>query len=166
MFEVGDYVIYGTKGVCKVEEIGVPAVAEGSDKQYYTLAPIYTKGSRIFTPVDNKRVLIRPLITRKEADLLIDDIVNIETLWVPDEKKREEIYKNILNTCDCREILKIIKTVYKRKQDRIAEGKKITSKDEKYLQFAENAVYGELAVVFCKKKEEMEQYITDRVSVI
>lgn len=167
VFEVGDYVIYGTKGVCQVEAIGVPSiVSESSGLKYYTLHQVYTKGSRIFTPVGNQKVIMRALITEKDANRLLDDITNIETLWVPDEKKREEIYKDKLKTCDCREIIKIIKTVYCRKQLRLAEGKKMTSKDEKYLQIAENALYGELAFVFGIKKDDMVSFIKNRVETL
>ena len=42
MFEKGDYVVYGTKGVCQVEEItelAMKGTAEG--KLYYVLRPCF-----------------------------------------------------------------------------------------------------------------------------
>lgn len=41
-----------------------------------------------------------------------------------DEKKREEAYRNAIHSCDARELVKIIKTIYLRRQSRIEEGKK------------------------------------------
>ena len=64
-------------------------------------------------------------------------IQEIETLWVPFEKGREELYKEALKKCDCKEWIKIIKTLYLRKQERLAEGKKAVSIDEKYLHIVE-----------------------------
>ena len=44
MFKVGEYVVYGMNGVCRVEEIGpMPLSGMDSDKIYYTLLPLYTK---------------------------------------------------------------------------------------------------------------------------
>ena len=54
MFEPGDYVVYGMKGVCQVEEItelDMKGTAEG--RLYYVLLPFFQKGSTIFTPVYN-----------------------------------------------------------------------------------------------------------------
>ena len=63
MFEKGDYVVYGTKGVCQVEEItelAMKGTAEG--KLYYVLRPCFQKGSTLFTPVDNEKTIIRPVM--------------------------------------------------------------------------------------------------------
>ena len=73
MYEIGQLIVYGNEGVCRVEEIGTPKIS-GVDKHrdYYTLAPIYREG-KVFTPVDSK-VFMRPVITREEALALIDRI--------------------------------------------------------------------------------------------
>ena len=70
MYEIGQLIVYGNEGVCRVEEIGTPKIS-GVDKHrdYYTLAPIYREG-KVFTPVDSK-VFMRPVITREEALALI-----------------------------------------------------------------------------------------------
>lgn len=164
MFNVGDYIVYGVNGVCKVEEIG--SLNSGNlpkDRVYYTLLPVYLKGSKIFTPADNKKVLMRPVLNKDEAMELIDDIRNIDALWITDEKKRENDYRDALKKCDCKELVRIIKTIYSRKQGRIAEGKKMTMGDEKYFHMAEESLYGELAIPLNMDKEEVKYFITDRV---
>lgn len=164
MFEVGEYIIYGNTGVCKVEEVAKMA-APGTkiDRLYYALEPVYDKGCRLFTPVDNQKVMMRPVLTKQEADELIQRIKDIDTLWVSDEKNREQIYKEAIRTCNCEEWVRIIKTLYLRKKSRLAEGKKVTSSDAKYLHLAEESLYGELSVVMGIPKEEMEDFITRRV---
>ena len=66
MFAVGDLVVYGGEGVCRVEKIG-PSELRGADKEklYYTLLPLYRTG-QVLTPVDT-RVLMRPILTEQEA---------------------------------------------------------------------------------------------------
>jgi len=162
MFKVGEYVVYGTNGVCKVESIGTLNMGMG-DREYYTLAPVYEKKSKLFTPVDNQKIIIRPVLTKQETDELIDEIENIDLLCVEDEKKREETYKEAMRTCDSKQWVKIIKTLYLRKQDRLSQGKKATSSDEKYLHMAEQNLYGELAFSLNIPKEDVEHFITERI---
>ena len=90
MFQVGDLIVYGNTGVCRVEKIGRPDLAgvpEGVD--YYTLSPYYSQNSKIFTPCDNEKVVMRPVISKKEARKLVREIPSIQLLIITDEKKRE-----------------------------------------------------------------------------
>ena len=87
MFSVGEYIVYGTTGVCRIESVG-PMQMSGVSKEklYYTLAPLYSKGSKVFIPVDNDKVIMRPVLTKEEAQALVEEIPKIELLWVADEK--------------------------------------------------------------------------------
>lgn len=164
MFEVGDYVVYGTSGVCRVEAIEPMQLSRNSKKElYYTLDPIYDKGSTVFTPISNTKIVIRPIVSAQDANKLIDNIKSIDLLWIRDEKKREDYYKEALKTCDCTEWVKIIKTLYLRKKERKAEGKKVTFSDENYLHLAEQNLYGELAIALGMKKDQIEEYIEERI---
>ena len=69
-----------------------------------------------------------------------------------------------MRDCDCRQWVRIIKTLYFRKKERIAQGKKVTSVDEHYLKLAENQLYGELSVVMGMEKDELEDFILQRIS--
>lgn len=164
MFEQGDYIIYGTSGVCVVDKIGSLDSLPTKDKRlYYTLRPCYSKGSTIFTPVDNEKVLMRKVISKEEALQLIDEMEETECLWISDEKKRELQYKETFRKCDCRELVKIIKTIYLRKQDRLREGKKTTADDERYFHMAEDSLYGELAVALKMEKNEVKDFVLSRI---
>ncbi|MBR6349669.1 MAG: CarD family transcriptional regulator [Lachnospiraceae bacterium] len=165
MFKVGDLIVYGNTGVCRVEEIGIPALAGAAeDKKYYTLSPYYGRNSRIYTPCDNDKVVMRPVITKQEARELIGKIKSIGLLEITDEKKREETYKSVMRGCDCMEFISIIKTIYLRKQERIAEGKKVTANDEKYFNMAEDKLYGELAIALEIDKNKVKDYIASEVA--
>ena len=164
MFNIGDYVVYGASGVCHIDSIGFPALGGmPKDKQYYTMSLVYDKGGKVFAPVDNEKVMIRHILTRKEAQELIDSIPDIEPLWVPEDKKRDAMFKDALKTYNCREWIRMIKALYIRRQSRLEEGKKITSNDLKYMKMAEDFLYGELAVALGVPRNEMEQYIGKRI---
>lgn len=162
MFQKNDIVIYGSHGVCKVTAIGTLSMSMADkDKQYYTLRPVYQPTAVIYAPVDNNKTIMRPIISKEEARNLIADVPAIESVWITNEKEREFQYKAALHTCDCRELIKIIKTLYMRKKTRIQNGKKVTAVDEKYFRLAETQLYEELAYALDMKKEQVAPYITD-----
>lgn len=162
MFESGEYVIYGTKGVCKVDSVCSMDLG-GGDRDYYCLLPIDDSDGRIYTPVDNDKVVIRRVLSKKEAIELIDRIPDIEQVWISDEKQREADYKKAIHSCDCYELIRIIKTMYLRTQERIARGMKSTVIDERYLKEAEKNLYSELSLAIGKKRDEMPEYIAARL---
>ena len=166
MFKVGEYVVNGANGVCKVEKIG-PMELSGveSDKQYYTLLPLYTRGSQVYTPVDNKKVVLRSVISRQEACNLIDEMRDIEGITVKDDKKREIAYKEAIKSCDCREFIRIINTVLKRKKERLAAGKKMSACDERYFKQAKDNLYGEFAVSLKIAKDDVEDFVERRIAL-
>lgn len=164
MFEVGEFIFYGLQGVCKVTDIGNPGIPGiPKERVYYTLEPSRSPGDKIFTPVDNKKTVIRPIISKEKAMELIDGMDEIETFTVQDERKREYYYKDAIKKCDCRELVKIIKTTYLRKKSRTAAGKKATADDEKYFKIAEETLYGELAIALGMKPEGVKTFILERI---
>ena len=161
MFEVNDTVIYGNHSVCKIMEIGTLSISMADRKKlYYTLRPVYQPSAVIYAPVENPKTLMRSVITKEEAEQLIKEVPTIDSVWIANEKEREHQYKAALQTCDCRELVKIIKTLYLRKTARIQNGKKVTAVDEKYFRLAETALYEELAYVLGMEKSMIAPYIS------
>ena len=101
MFDVGDYIIYGSNGVCKITNVGPMKVSGLSkDKLYYTLIPCYIRDSEIFTPVDNERVVMRRVMTKEEANQFVQDIDAIGKLKIIEEKKRELEYRQAIHIAE------------------------------------------------------------------
>lgn len=166
MFQVNDVVIYGHHGVCEITGIGkLKMPMADQEKIYYTLRPVYHKESAVYAPVENRKIIMRPVITKEEAEALVKRIPEIETVWIVNEKAREVQFKETLHTCDCEELVKIIKTLYERKQQRIESGKKVTVVDEKYFRQAEDKLYEELAFVLGMEKKEVGTYISAHMEI-
>ena len=164
MFQVGEYIVYGTNGVCRVEKIGTVDLPDVSrDKLYYTLSPVRNPSGHIYTPIDNQRVKMRPILTKDETERLVDAMPQITPLTVSDEKNVEVLYKHSLSSCDSVQWVRVIKTIYQRKQSRIRAGKKITAVDDRYMRIAEENLYGELAVVLEKDRSEIPAYLRARI---
>ncbi len=164
MYSIGDYIIYGNHGVCQVEDIGSLDISGlDNSKACYKLQPVFSRASTLYTPVDNDRVLMRRVITNDEAQAILNQIPDVPLLWIENDKQREEAYKEALKRHDCMEWIRIIKTLYVRKQERILQGKKLTFTDEKYLTIAEDCLYGELAIAMDIEKNEIEDLILNRL---
>lgn len=163
MFKVGEYIVYGMNGVCRVEDIGVMDLnGVDSDKEYYTLSPLYTKGSKVYTPVDNQKVTMRLVVSKEKAYELIDNMQSVDEIEVEDDKRLELAYKDAIKSCECVEWIRIMNTVTKRRQERIAQGKKMSACDERYLKAAQDHLYGELAISLGLEKTEVGEYIEHR----
>ena len=77
MYAAGDKIIYGSSGVCVVTEIFTPNFSrEERGRKYYKLRPLYGTET-IYAPVDTT-AFMRPVISRAEADALIDQLLGLE----------------------------------------------------------------------------------------
>ena len=130
-----------------------------SERLYYIFRPGGETEGKIFTPVEGGKQVLRGIISKEEAEKLIDEIPSIETLSIENEKFREDSYKKCIRTCECRDLLRIIKTIYLRKRARKEAGRKETAVDARYFRIAEDHLYGVLAVALDMSRENVESYI-------
>ncbi len=164
MFKVNDYVVYGTTGVCQVLDIVEEKDENNKNVQYYILQPVYNNTMKIKTPVDNDKVLIRETITKDKVFSLIESMPEQETIWIEDNRKRNEVYKAALRTGNCQEWIKLIKTLYLKKKEKNALGKKLMKSDEEIMKAAEKNLHEEFAVVLDITPEEVLPFILKHIS--
>ncbi len=135
----------------------------GADKErdYYILKPVYLTGSTVYVPVDSSKESMRRVLSREEAGRLIEGIADIPIITITNEKRLEQEYRGCMKTNACEEWVRIIKTIYRRKQKRLEMGRKETAVDAKYFRIAEDNLYGELAIALDMPKNAVEAYITE-----
>lgn len=165
MFQKGEFVIYGNDGICRVEEIGVPTglPVDRKGKQYYTLAPVFGSGV-IYAAVDTK-VFMRPILTKAQAEQLIDQIPHIqeEATAGQDVRALSEKYKGFLDTHQCEDLVRLIKTVYRKEKTMEENGKKLAKTEQEYGKIAKELLHREFSVALDIPYEEVSEYITKRV---
>lgn len=164
MFQIDEYVVHPTGGICLINKIA-PLDMPGADKNrnYYFMVPLKDSTGRVFVPVDTGDAVIRKVMTNEEASCLIDDMPNIKELIVENEKIRETRYKETIKGLDCRELVRLIKSLYARKEKRLSEGKKNTATDEKYFKIAEENLVSEIAFALHRDRKEIFDLIGQRV---
>ena len=166
MFKEGDFIIYGSNGVCQVEHIGsMDLQGVPGDKMYYTLVPVYEEKSRLFTPVDNHKVVMRPVISKQEACELIDHMQEMQVFEIQNEKNRDTVFKEALKTGDCEELVRVIKTIYEKKQERKAQGKKGDCRVMNVISNWQRNIYTEnLPLLLGIEKDKVGSYIEKRIA--
>lgn len=159
MYKENDYLVY-KKDVCKVKEIKKNKI---NDKDYYILVPINDESLVIEVPVDNRMGYIRNVISKEDALNLINRIPNINLLENIDDKYIEKTYKELLNSGNLEDLIKIIKTSYIRNDNRIKSNKKISDKDKAFFDKAEEYLYTELSISLNMSLDEVKEYIINKV---
>lgn len=158
MFEKGSYVVNANNGICEISDI-VTMNMSGTDKEYYVLMPLDEKTAKVFLPIDIAEKRIRPVMQKEEAWKLIKEMKAVDEALIENEKEREKIYKDAINSRDPKRLISIMKTLYIRKQQRLEAGKKNTSVDERYFKLAENNLHNELAFSLGVDKSRIKDII-------
>ena len=160
MFDIGDLIVYGKNGICKVVDIThTDLFGADNDKLYYVLIPEKTRSSRLFCPTDNDKIAIRKVVSEEEARDIIYESRDIEPMAVENERMRDDSYKMAMKSCDLRQCIRVIKALLIRKKEREDSGKKITATDEHYLKLAEEGLYSELSLAMGKDVAEIKQLV-------
>jgi CarD family transcriptional regulator len=165
MLNIGECVIYGSHGLCKVREILVPAFLErGKEKQYYMMISAVDAGSVLYVPVEGAEDKIREVISADYAEGLIDDIEEVEEAELPAGKKAEAEILSIIKRNVAEEMMGLVKSLRKIKAIREAEGKKFATLNEKYLNIAEKLLYTEMAFALETEKDVVKRRVVHELS--
>ena len=156
MLKVGDYVIYQEQ-VCQIKE---QKINEFTNLESFILVPVTDSSLKLNVPVNNPN--IKNLMTKEEIKNLIALMPSIPLIEIED-KLLENEYKRLYHSGSKEDLIRIIKTTYKRNQDRLNNNKQISEKDNKYFTLAENLLYSEIATVFGISLEEAKEYILANV---
>ena len=164
MFQVGEHIVYGVNGICRVAEIGPSPYDPTDTRIFYLLIPVNNPmSSTIYTPVDNDRVPMRRLMTREEIEALIEALPEVELLTVPVEKQRREIYRTVIGQLDPKGYVQVIKTVRRRRAELTAAHKHFPVTDLEYGRLAQHLLASECAHVMGMSEAEADGLITARL---
>ena len=159
MFKVDDYIMYGMTGACKVLDITNEKFINNEHRKYYVLSPVYYDKTIIKVPVDNNKIPMRKIISEDNVNLLINDVSNIEALWIDDEKKRNQQFKTMLKSGQCEELIKLIISINFNKEYTKSLGKKTYQSDNDIMKEAERLLSEEFAIILNISSSDVISYI-------
>ena len=165
MFRIGSYVMYGKRGVCKVEDIGKFFEESMQDsREYYKLSPIFIKGGQVYIPVEN-HMFMRELISSDTAKKYLEEVAKIpaDTFTTRQQTRLEDHYREMMDTYDMNVLLSLIKGIYMKQYQAGRNNKKLCQIDQRYLKSAEDIAYGEFAIALESTPEKIKAFVKDKV---
>lgn len=171
MYEIGELIIYGNTGVCRVADVvtGDHIGASRSldkNKLYYVLEPVHETGT-IYTPTDNTKVPMRPVVTKAEADRLIDMIPQLKPeIYQSNNLQDLKDHYQAAATTDCADLIELTMSIYAKKQHMEQQKRKFGQVDERFMKRAEEMLFGEFSVALNLEKEQVPEYIAARVEAV
>ena len=167
MHKIGEVILYGTDGVCRINEITEKKFGKETSK-YYVLQSVYRESSLIYVPVGNEKLesKMRTILSKKEVDSIIESMPDEENIWIENEPMRKVRYKEIITGGDRRELVRMIKTLYEHRTQQERSGKKMHISDERFLKDAEKILYDEIAHVLCIRPDQVVPYISAKLAAV
>lgn len=159
MYKIGEYIMYGNSGVCKVSDICTLPHSQNETDLYYMLQPAFDEKSKIYIPVNNHKVFMRKIYTKSEVNQLIESISDLKSFWIEDRRERELKFKESLRSHDSINYIRMLKGLYLERQVKDAEGKNLSNSDSHVLDIAEKLLFGEFAVALSIPVESVMEYI-------
>ena len=160
MLEINSLVVYGSNGVCKVEDLREENLS-GIKRMFYILKPLGVSNSTFYIPANSEKVLekVHKLMSADEIIDLINHMPDEDTIWIDDDRARTTQYKTMLATGDRRQLVRLTKTLYQRKNELESKGKKLRTSDENIMRTAEQLLFEEFSLVLGIPQEEVLNYI-------
>ena len=106
---------------------------------------------------------MRPVISREQAEALIESIPAIEedSFTTHSLRLASEHYQAALQSHDCHELVQLIKTVYAKSR---RNGRRVSQIDQRYRKRAEDLLHSELAVALGIPLKEVQPYIARSIA--
>ena len=108
---------------------------------------------------------MRQILSPDEIYQLIQQIPKQETLWIADDRQRSDAWKEILSTGDRQKLVGMIKTLYEKKQEIEAAGRKFHAADENALHQAEQMIHDEFALVLDIQRDQVAPFIARQIEI-
>ena len=164
MFNKGDLVLYSVHGICEIDDICEKTFSYVK-REYYILHPIHDEKLSISIPVDSEKVSILELLTKEEAEEVVESFKDpsLGTEWIIMDKERGEVYGDVVKKGDRQGIIKVANTLMRAKIDFEKQGKKFHEKDKKILEDIQKVLFSELAFSLETTLDEVKRKINKYV---
>ena len=156
MLKKDSYVMKTGDGVCLVmEELCMKAPGSPAPVPYSRLQPRKDPGSSVFVPVKEHYPDIRPVLTKEEAEDLIENVSEIDPGTLPEGKKGDSRFLEALYSGDPKTLVGLIKGLFLKARERSSSGRPKIAAEERAFRMAEEILYSELALVLNISEEEV-----------
>lgn len=167
MFSIGDLVVYGIHGVCKISDEEQHTV-DGKNLRYLVLEPVDSVGARYLVPTHNEKALskLRKLMTYSQLmELLHSEEVRRDS-WIDDENRRKQRYRELIIGTDRVSLLQMVGSIHNHKQQIMAAGRKFHLCDENFLRDAQHLLESEFAVILDIPRSKVSEFVIQEMQKV
>lgn len=166
MYQIGDLVVYGIHGVCRIAQ-QEERIVDKKTVTYLALEPVGQGGSRYLVPTYNAAAMskLRHILSKEELEELIGAETIHEDCWICDENLRKQTYRELINSGDCTKLIQMVYTLYRHKATQAAAGRKFHMCDENFLRDAEKLLISEAEIVLELDRESAKIFLKERLKV-
>ena len=140
-YKIGDFVLYGLNGTCRIEAIG-PLDFGGPDKIYYSMKPVSDARSTIYLPLTKEEEILRKVMSKDEAKKVVE---NIKTSKPATYTPVRENCDQILRSGDNVAVSSMIKLLRNMRKENRKIHKGLNIQEEKILKDAERVLFSEIS---------------------
>lgn len=164
MFQVGDQVVYGIHGVCRVADLE-ERVIDRKRLTYLVLEPVGQDGSRYLVPTHNAAAMgkLQQMLTPSQLQTLLSSDEIRKDSWIRDENQRKQTYRELIGSGDRARLLQMVHTLYRHKKEQSAAGKKVHLCDDNFLRDAEKLLSSEVSMVMSMEYDQARAYLRDQL---
>ena len=144
MYAVGQTVLYGANGVCRISDITTRRIGR-ENIEYYVLKPMGVQASTVYVPTKNEELVgrMRPVKTETEVRELLSAESSLS--WIDANTERFEFFHGVLTRGDCGELMAMVRLMRAHRRKLIAMGRHLHLTDERQLKEAEKMAGEEVA---------------------
>lgn len=164
MYQVGQQVIYGIHGVCRITALEVKNVGR-EKKEYYCLEPVDQPGAVFYVPTGNQAAVakMRTILTKEEFEALLCAQKDRESAWIEDENQRKQRYRELIAQNDRGELISMVSALYRHKRQQQENGRKFHISDENFLRDATKLLSAEFSLVLGISANEVADYMKQQL---
>lgn len=167
MFQVGDWVVYGIHGVCRV--VGTEKqLVNRKRTEYLVLEPSQQNESRYYLPTENPTAMakLKPVLSAEELKALLSSEQIHKDVWIREENQRKQYYRDLISGGDRVTLLQMVSSLYRYRAEQVAAGRKFHQCDENFLRDAEKLLSSEISLVLNLTQEQARDYLREQLKSV
>lgn len=164
MFQIGERVVYGFHGICKVADLEERVIAR-KRVVYLVLEPTGPGSSKFYVPTHNAVAMakVKHLLSKEELEEMLSSEIVRNGMWIPEENRRKMAYRELISSGDREKLLQMIRCIYLYKEEQAAVGKRCHMCDDNFLRDAERLLGSEISVILNIDPDEAKRYLRSQL---
>ena len=164
MYQVGDCVLYGVHGICRV--VGTEKqLINRRRTQYLILQPLNQAESKFYLPTENPAAMakLKAILSREALIALLASEEVHQDGWIHDENQRKLYYRELIGSGDRISLMRMVAALYRYRQAQEKAGRKFHQSDDNFLRDAERLLVSEISLVLELSPEEARDYLRQQL---